>query len=145
MDWETPQWLYKILDDKFHFTLDPCSSDLNHKCEKYYTEKENGLLQNWDNDVTFVNCPYGNDIKNWVKKASESKGVVVMLIPARTDTRYWHDYIFNKASEVWFLKGRIKFETDRIPLNSAPFPSAIIIYNQDQNTKYKAVELKEEK
>ena len=136
MNWRTPQWIFNLLDDEFHFTLDPCSDDENHKCEKFFTEEDNGLSQSWDNYVAFVNPPYGREIGKWVKKASESKGIVVMLIPARTDTKYWHEYIFNKASEIRFVKGRIKFELGDCK-DPAPFPSAIIIYNKEEGTKYK--------
>lgn len=129
MDWETPNETFKKLDKEFNFTLDPCASEENHKCSKYYTEKENGLDQNWDNDIAFVNPPYGREIKKWVKKSSESKGTVVMLIPSRTDTSYWHDYIFNKASDIRFLRGRIKFEINGKGTSPAPFPSAVIVYN----------------
>jgi len=140
MNWRTPQWIFDLLDDEFHFTLDPCSDNENHKCEKFFTEENNGLSQSWDNDVAFVNPPYGREIGKWVKKASESDGVVVMLIPARTDTKYWHDYIFNVASEIRFVKGRIKFEMGDCT-DAAPFPSAIIVFSNDSDTKIKAVQL----
>jgi len=130
MNWETPQWLYNKLDYEFGFTLDPCSDKNNHKCDKYFTEEDNGLNQDWNGDIVFVNPPYGRELKKWVKKASETNSVVVMLIPARTDTTYWHDYIFNKATEIRFMRGRIKF-IDPITNkegDSALFPSAIIIF-----------------
>ena len=108
-EWETPQALFKELDSKYHFTLDPCASDLNHKCKKYYTKEDDGLSKDWTGEVVFCNPPYGRNIKAWVKKCSEAKATVVMLIPARTDTSYFHDYIYHKA-EVIFLRGRLKFE-----------------------------------
>lgn len=127
-EWTTPNDLYNKLNDEFKFTLDPCATHKNHKCNKYFTIEDNGLIQNWSNEVVFMNPPYGREIKKWIKKAYEEslKGAtVVCLIPARTDTTYWHDYIFNKASDIRFLKGRLKFGDSK---NSAPFPSAIIVY-----------------
>ena len=136
-EWNTPDDLYNILDKEFNFTLDPCTNGLNNKCEFYYTEKENGLIQDWSKDIVFMNPPYGRQISQWIEKAyNESlKGSkVVCLIPSRTDTKYWHDFIFNKASEIRFIKGRLKFGNSK---NSAPFPSAIIVYNSKFNkTKY---------
>lgn len=126
-EWETPQALFNELNAEFHFTLDPCSTHENAKCEKHFTIEEDGLRQDWSNDIVFMNPPYGNEQKLWIKKAYEEslKGAtVVCLIPARTDTITWHTYIFNKA-EIRFLKGRVKFGDGK---NSAPFPSAIVIY-----------------
>lgn len=110
-DWETPQMLFEWLDHKYHFTLDPCSTDENAKCAKHYTKEQDGLAQSWAGEVVFCNPPYGRNIGAWVKKcAEESKHArVVLLIPARTDTAYFHDYIYGKA-EVEFLRGRLKFE-----------------------------------
>ncbi|PTG21713.1 DNA N-6-adenine-methyltransferase [Staphylococcus chromogenes] len=130
-EWYTPQYLFDELNEEFNFTLDPCATQENAKCDKYFTIKENGLIQDWYNDVVFMNPPYGREIKYWIKKAYEEslKGAtVVCLIPARTDTTYWHDYVFNKAHEIRFLKGRLKFGGGK---NSAPFPSAVVIYKQE--------------
>jgi site-specific DNA-methyltransferase (adenine-specific) len=141
-EWETPDVFYNKLNDEFNFTLDPCSSINNHKCEKYYTIEDNGLEKNWSNEIVFMNPPYGREIGAWIKKAYEeytNNGVtVVCLIPARTDTIYWHQYIFNVATEIRFLKGRLKFELNGAPIVSgngksspAPFPSAVIVYKQE--------------
>ena len=95
------------------------------------TVEDDGLIQDWSNDVVFMNPPYGRGIKHWIKKAYEEhmKGAtVVCLIPARTDTTYWHDYIFGKASDIRFLRGRLKFGDSK---NSAPFPSAVIVYESE--------------
>ena len=136
-EWNTPDDLYNKLEKEFNFTLDPCTNGENNKCDKFYTEKENGLIQDWSKDIVFMNPPYGRQISQWIEKAyNESlKGSkVVCLIPSRTDTKYWHDFIFNKASEVRFIKGRLKFGDSK---NSAPFPSAIVVYdNNFNNTKY---------
>lgn len=123
--WPTPQAFFDELNREFNFTLDPCATEQNAKCSKFFTEKENGLLQSWDNERVFMNPPYGRTIGNWIKKASEARGgVVVCLLPARTDTRYFHEYIYNK-SEIRFIKGRLKFGD---ATNSAPFPSMVVIF-----------------
>ena len=95
-DWETPQALFDELDAFFHFTLDPCSTHENAKCEKHYTIEEDGLAQSWAGEVVFCNPPYGRDIGVWVKKCHDeaAHATIVMLIPARTDTAYFHDYIY---------------------------------------------------
>ena len=127
-EWSTPQDFFDELDKEFNFTLDPCATSENAKCTKYFTVEDDGLKQDWSKDTVFMNPPYGREIKYWVQKAYEEtlKGAtVVCLIPARTDTAYWHDYIFGKADDIRFLRGRLKFGDSK---NPAPFPSAIIIY-----------------
>jgi len=128
MTWGTPQDFYNKLNKEFNFTLDPCSSNTNAKCNKYYTEEDNGLIQDWSGETVFCNPPYGREIKEWVKKCSDEskKATVVMLIPARTDTKYFHDYIYKKH-EIRFLKGRLKFTQNGKTLASAPFPSMVVI------------------
>ena len=124
-EWSTPQGFFDDLNKEFNFTLDPCATGENHKCHKYFTQEDDGLVQSWDNEVVFCNPPYGRELKHWVKKASETVGgVVVMLIPARTDTAYFHDYIYNKA-EIRFIRGRLKFGGHT---NSAPFPSMVVVF-----------------
>ena len=123
-EWSTPQDVFDKLNGEFSFTLDPCANDTNHKCKKYFTKTENGLLQDWDDEIVFCNPPYGREIGKWVKKAAESKATVVMLLPARTDTKWFHDYIYEKA-EIRFIKGRLKFGEAQ---NSAPFPSMVVIF-----------------
>ena len=126
--WSTPQDFFDELNNEFHFTLDPCADDSNHKCERYYTEEDDGLLQDWEGEIVFCNPPYGKAIKDWVRKAyiegCKPNTTVVMLIPARTDTIYFHKYIYHKA-EIRFLKGRLKFGNSK---NSAPFPSMVVIF-----------------
>lgn len=127
-DWETPQALFNELNKKYNFTLDPCCTKENAKCDKYYTKEEDGLKQSWKNERVFCNPPYGRNISEWVKKCFEEKDnaeVIVMLIPARTDTSYFHDYIYNKA-KVEFIRGRLKFESGGVPSNPAPFPSMLV-------------------
>ena len=131
--WSTPNDFFDKLNDEFRFTLDPCSTHENAKCYKHFTEEENGLLQDWGNEVVFCNPPYGRQIKDWVKKSYEESQkdntTVVMLIPARTDTIYFHEYIYHKA-EIRFIKGRLKFGNAK---NSAPFPSMVVIFEQKGN------------
>lgn len=123
--WSTPQDFFNELNREFKFTLDPCADKDNTKCRKFYTKEDDGLSQSWDDEIVFCNPPYGREISKWVKKASEAKGgVVVMLIPARTDTKYFHEYIYHKA-EIRFIKGRLKFGQST---NSAPFPSMLVVF-----------------
>ena len=128
-DWGTPQNFYDKLDNSFGpFTLDPCSDGQNNKTDNYFTKEQNGLSQDWSGNKVFMNPPYGRAIKDWLKKAYEEgqkpNTTVVCLIPARTDTKYWHDYVM-KAQAVYFVKGRLKFGDSN---NSAPFPSAVIVF-----------------
>ena len=128
-EWATPQDFFDKLNWRFgQFTLDPCATIHNTKCENFYTEAENGLVKDWGGENVFVNPPYGRGIEQWIAKAyRESRKEntrVVMLIPARTDTRYWHDYVM-KAKEIHFVKGRLKFGDSK---NSAPFPSAVVVF-----------------
>lgn len=126
--WETPQKLFDCLDREFHFTLDPCATKENAKCALFFTEKEDGLKQNWGGYNVFCNPPYGNKISRWVKKCYEESRkkntIVVMLIPARTDTSYFHDYIYGKA-EVRFIRRRLRFSDSKA---SAPFPSMVVVF-----------------
>ncbi|WP_316042983.1 DNA N-6-adenine-methyltransferase [Lactiplantibacillus plantarum] len=135
-DWETPQDFYDRLNAKYHFEWDLAASDDNAKCSCYFTRDDNSLEQDWEglSGNLFLNPPYGRELKLWVKKAAttglKDKQNLVMLIPSRTDTSYWHDYIFNHA-EIEFLRGRLKFEVDGVSGDSAPFPSAVVIYTGD--------------
>jgi phage N-6-adenine-methyltransferase len=130
-EWGTPPEFFSKLNKKFRFTLDPCCTPTTAKCEKYYTREDDGLSQSWENEVVFVNPPYG-DISKWVKKSYEesthSNATVVMLIPSRTDTKYWHDYVM-QASAIYFIKGRLKFTNGNDKQNAAPFPSALVVFD----------------
>lgn len=121
-EWSTPQDLFDKLNSEFNFTLDPCATKKNAKCVKFYTKQQDGLSKDWSGERVFMNPPYGRQIGLWVKKISEMGGVA--LLPARTDTKWFHDYIYNKA-EIRFIKGRLKFGNSK---NSAPFPSMIVIF-----------------
>lgn len=126
-EWPTPIDFFNKLNEEFNFNLDPCATKENTKCSKFYTEEDDGLKQSWDGYNVFMNPPYGREISKWVKKASEARGgVVVCLLPARTDTKYFHEYIYNKPGvEIRFIKGRLKFGD---ATNSAPFPSMVVIF-----------------
>lgn len=127
MDWETPRALFDKLNEEFAFTLDPCASKQNHKCEKYYTIADNGLSKDWGNERVFCNPPYGRSIYYWVKKCASHTGLCVMLIPARTDTKWFHEFIYQKPNvEIRFIMGRIRFVGAKHP---APFPSMVVVFN----------------
>lgn len=127
--WATPQAFFNQLNLEFGFTLDPCALPENAKCKKYYTPSDDGLSKSWEGETVFCNPPYGKTVAAWVEKCyteSRKKNTcVVLLIPARTDTRYFHDFIYKKASELRFIKGRLKFGDAK---TSAPFPSLVVIF-----------------
>ena len=130
-EWSTPQDFFDKLNWRFGpFDLDPCATPHNTKCANFYTAAENGLNKSWQGHTVFVNPPYGRGIEDWIKKgyeeAQDPDTKVVMLIPARTDTKYWHNYVM-KAEMVFFIKGRLKFGAST---NSAPFPSAVVVFSK---------------
>lgn len=126
--WATPQEFFDALNEEFNFDLDPCADEENHKTEEYFTKEQNGLLQNWAGHRVFCNPPYGRAIGAWVEKCfregTKDGTIVVLLIPARTDTKYFHDFILNR-SEVRFIPGRLKFGGG---INPAPFPSMVVVF-----------------
>lgn len=126
--WETPQWLFDQLNAEYHFELDVCALPSNAKCERYFTPEQNGLSCEWTGSC-WMNPPYGRKIGDWVRKAYESAqtgATVVCLLPARTDTAWWHNYAMKGS--ITFLRGRLKFGDCK---NSAPFPSAIVVFKQE--------------
>ena len=143
-EWETPWDLFDNLNREFRFTLDPAATAENALCEKYYTARENGLEQDWSGEAVFLNPPYGREVGKWVEKAYEEankqkreRAIVVLLLPARTDTRWFHDYVL-RANEIRFIRGRLKFNNRLIPgwredgshlVSPAPFPSMIVEYH----------------
>uniref|UniRef100_A0A6M3JXD9 Putative methyltransferase n=2 Tax=viral metagenome TaxID=1070528 RepID=A0A6M3JXD9_9ZZZZ len=143
--WCTPQDFFDKLNKEFDFNLDPCATEKSAKCMKYFTATEDGLKQDWGGYRVFVNPPYGRQIGKWVKKCYEEgqkqNTLVVLLIPSRTDTRYFHDYILNKA-EIRFIKGRLtfwdldgeKYQQGRFKdMTPAPFPSCIAIFKPQEH------------
>ena len=128
-EWETPVDFFDKLNAEFNFTLDPCASDQNYKCSKHYTKSDDGLSKNWSGETVFMNPPYGKNIYAWMNKAkcesSENGATIVCLVPARTDTKWFHDNVVGYADEIRFVKGRLKFGGSA---NSAPFPSMVVVY-----------------
>jgi site-specific DNA-methyltransferase (adenine-specific) len=132
-NWETPKHVFDYFNNIYHFTLDAAADDENHKCEKYYTERQDGLKQDWKDEVVWVNPPY-SDCKSWIRKAYEEccscdNTLVALLIPARTDTKAWFDYC-QFAHTIYFLKGRVKFVGGK---SSAPFPSAVVVFKKEED------------
>jgi phage N-6-adenine-methyltransferase len=123
--WATPQDFFDRINAEFGFSLDVCATPNNAKCSCYFTVEDDGLAQEWAG-TCWMNPPYGREIDKWMRKAWESSlegATVVCLVPARTDTRWWHDYAMR--GEIRFIKGRLKFGA---ATTSAPFPSAIVIF-----------------
>ena len=123
--WYTPQGFFDKYNSIYNFTLDVCALPSNAKCQNFYCPEQDGLKQEWKGNC-WMNPPYGRVIKDWMKKAYESSlngATVVCLVPARTDTHWWHDYAIK--GEVEFIKGRLKFGGSK---NSAPFPSAVVVF-----------------
>lgn len=125
-DWGTPQYVFDTLNNEFGFTLDVCANEHNAKCKQYFTEEENALLQDWSNDVCFLNPPY-DKVNNFMQKAwdeSRKGAIVVCLVPARLDASWWHKYAMK--SEIRLFVQRLEFEGHK--KNRAPFPSAIVVF-----------------
>jgi phage N-6-adenine-methyltransferase len=124
-NWATPQAFFDKLNAEFNFDLDVCADAQNAKCERYFTKEQDGLLQEWTGTV-WCNPPYGRVLKDWLRKSVESwkaGATVVLLVPARTDTGWWHDYA--TQGEIRFIRGRLKFGDSK---TAAPFPSAVIVF-----------------
>jgi phage N-6-adenine-methyltransferase len=125
--WATPLDFYEKYNSIFNFGLDVCALPENAKCERYFTPDDDGLKQEWTG-VCWMNPPYGRDIGKWMKKAYESSltglAIVVCLVPARTDTAWWHDYA--TKGKIEFIRGRLKFGGSK---HSAPFPSAVVVFS----------------
>jgi len=128
-EWGTPQHFFDSLNEEFGFTLDVCATDGNAKCGRYFTKEDDGLLQDWEG-ACWMNPPYGRAIGHWMRKAYESSvngATVVCLVPARTDTAWWHDYAMK--GDIRFLRGRLKFVGVDGVKSSAPFPSAVVVFD----------------
>ena len=128
---ETPKYLFDKISSIFNFSLDVCALPENAKCESYYTPKDDGLSKPWRGGV-WCNPPYGREISSWVRKAYEESqkeynSFVLMLLPARTDTKWWWDWVQGKAT-LFFIKGRVKFGDHNV---GAPFPSVLALYMKD--------------
>lgn len=135
-EWETPDYLYKSMDDIYSFTLDVCATDNNTKCDRYYTIEEDGLKGDWDR-FNWCNPPYSRgQLERWLKRAYEEtlKGnTTVVLMPSNTDTGYFHDYVWDERVNSWYpwvdtvymVNGRLKFSDVK---NSARFPSMLVVF-----------------
>lgn len=128
-DWRTPQYLFDELNREFKFACDLFANDENALCDNYFTKERSALCNEWF-DCNFANPPYDTKIQNEAFRiahhcAEYQNKTTVMLVPARTDTKRFHDYVFNYSYEVRFIKGRLKFSDSK---NPAPFPSCIIIF-----------------
>ena len=135
-DWETPQFLFDGLNAEFRFELDVCATAENTKCRRFLTRKDDALSQRWEG-VCWMNPPYGREIERWVRKAFESAqsgATVVCLVPARKDTGWWHRDVMR--GEIRYLRGRLKFGRSA---NSAPFPSAIVIFRPPKSGQHPMV------
>ena len=131
-EWATPPDFFAELNREFGFTLDPCATRQNAKCDRFYTKAQDGLAQDWGTNIVFCNPPYGRTIGEWAKKcyrASQAGATVVLLVHSRTDTRYFHNWIYGKA-ELRFVRGRLKFGDGK---QSAPFPSLVAVYRPEAN------------
>ena len=129
-EWATPPELFAELDAEFHFTLDPCATPENAKCPRYFTEAQNGLEQSWAGERVFMNPPYGAEIYAWTRKAlreAADGALVVGLLPASTDLRWWHEDVVGHA-EVRYLRGRVRFLTGGPYRASGFFPSVVAIW-----------------
>jgi len=142
-EWATPQEFYDKLNEIFGFTLDPCATHENHKCDKYFTMEDDGLAQSWSGETSFVNNPYSAN-KQWSQKCVEEglkeDTLVAMLLPARVETRFFQDLLFPNSRYVLFVKRRLKFGGHK---NSAPFPSALCIITTREILPEQLLKLKE--
>lgn len=132
--WETPADLFAELDEEFRFELDPCAATPETaKTPAFFTPSDDGLSQPWGRKRVFVNPPYGRALPGWLSKAWEEAqyngATVVMLLPTRTDTKWFHEYVMPHASEVRFIEGRVKYRNPDTGLEApAPFPSMIVVF-----------------
>jgi phage N-6-adenine-methyltransferase len=130
-EWSTPQVFFNRLNRRYNFTLDSCATPENAKCPIFFTREQDGLKQDWGINRVFCNPPYGREIGKWARKcfeASQAGALVVLFVPARTDTRWFHDWVHGKA-DVKFVCGRLRFGEAE---TSAPFPSMLAIYSPNR-------------
>lgn len=134
MDWRTPKELFAKLDEEFRFTIDAAANAANHLCDRYYTAEDSAFGHSWSGERVFCNPPYGRDSGKWIEKCrkeSERGALVVALLPARTDTRAFHGYIYRQPNvEIRFLPGRLRFGNPQTgePGDPAPFPAMIVVF-----------------
>lgn len=124
VEWATDTAFFEQVNREFHFTVDVAATDENAKCARYYTIETDGLMQDWDGETVWCNPPYGDRIKDWMYKAATSDATTVLLVPARTDVKWFHEIVLPRA-EVRFIKGRLRFGGSKDP---APFPTMLVIF-----------------
>lgn len=140
-DWRTPKDLFDNLNREFHFELDAAANDENHLCPMYFTQDISAFINDWSEPTVFCNPPYSRDIGQWIKRAWQQSRIhgntIVLLIPSRTDTNWWHEFVMNYADEIRLIKGRLKFTHPNEPESqSSTFPSAIVVF---RNSKEKSL------
>ena len=133
IEWGTPKDFYSSLNDRFQFTLDAAATKENAKCSQFFSIEDDSLTKNWEGNIVFLNPPYGRQIGMWVEKAfvegQKENTIVVMVLPARVDTKYYHEFCM-RAKEVHFVKGRLKFENESLKKGvPAPFPSMVVVFD----------------
>ena len=126
-NWRTPDWLFEALNNHFNFQADVCANDTNYLCDKYFTMEKSCFDNDWDY-MNFMNPPYGRQIGKFIERAylqwTRHGRMTVALLPSRTDTKWFHNYIYNK-SDYYFVRGRLRFNDQP---NHAPFPSMIVLW-----------------
>lgn len=139
-DWVTPQWFFDYFNERFNFTLDAAATKSDAKCEKYFTPNDDGLAQSWKHETVWLNPPYGRNMSHWIRKCyyesarstsmlKERSNIIVCLMPARTCTRYFHDYVMKGANTIYIIKGRLAFEKpDGTVQREAPFPLLVVVF-----------------
>lgn len=132
MEWGTPSDLFNEWNKIYNFGLDACASEQNAKCKTFFSLSDDGLSQSWQGfGPVWCNPPYGRTIGKWVEKCfmESSDQIVVALLPARTDTKWFHRFIYHgKAYRMHFLNGRVKFIRADGKTGPAPFPSMIVVW-----------------
>lgn len=139
-NWETPPEIFKPLNDEFRFTLDPCATHSSAKCDRYYTEDEDGLSKSWAGEVVFMNPPYGKEVYAWVKKARREAQIggatVVGLLPASTDLSWWHEEVIaHPGVELRWIRGRVRFLTGGPYRASGFFASVIVVWRPTKTSR----------
>lgn len=128
--WQTPPEVFDPLHEEFGFTLDPCATPESAKCANFFTEEQDGLKQDWSGHRVFMNPPYGKEVYAWTRKARSeaSNALVVGLLPASTDLRWWHEDVIGHADELRWIRGRVRFITDGPYRASGFFASVVVIW-----------------
>ena len=153
-EWETPKYIFDFYNKIYNFNLDAAATKDNALCKNYFTKEDNSLNLDWSKfKFIWCNPPYGREIGKFIKKGYEESlkdCIVVFLIPARVDTKWWHEYC--SKGQVKFIKGRLKFENRTFPswrdsdvshkISPAPFPSAIVIFDNNKQPSTEYIEIK---